>query len=75
MYYDSLTNQERVVLKYVVWGLSNDEISRMLWLCAGRVTAIVCNLYAKYGIMENHRAKLIVSRLKEIGIDTKELTA
>lgn len=75
MYYNSLTKQEREVLKYVVWGLSNAEISRMMYLCEGRVTAIVCNLYAKYGIMENHRAKLIVSRLKEIGINTRELTA
>ena len=75
MYYDSLTKQEREVLKYVVWGLSNAEIARMMWLCAGRITAIVCNLYAKYGIIENHRAKLIVSRLRELGIDTKELTA
>lgn len=75
MYYDSLTKQEREVMKYVVWGLSNAEISRMMSLCEGRVAAIACNLYAKYGIMENHRSKLIVSRLKEIGIDTKELTA
>lgn len=75
MYYDSLTKQEREVMKYVVWGLSNDEISRMMYLCEGRVAAIACNLYAKYGIIENHRAKLIISRLKELGIDTKDLTA
>lgn len=73
--YEKLTKQEKEVLKYITWGLSNAEISRMMYLCEGRVTAIVCKIYAKYGIIENHRCKLLVERLKELGIDVRGLTA
>ena len=75
MYYDNLTKQEREILKYLVWGLSNAEIARMMWLCQGRVTTIICEIYRKYGIHENHRCKLLVKRLNELGINTRGITA
>ena len=67
MIYDTLTKREKEVLDYVICGLSNDEIARLLFLCEGRIGAIVMQLYNKYLIdCEPKRVKLVLKRFKEM---------
>ena len=76
MIYDTLTKREKEVLDYIMWGLSSDEIARLLYLSYGRISAITYNLYDKYNIdSKPFRVKLILKRFKELGIDTRDLTA
>jgi DNA-binding NarL/FixJ family response regulator len=70
MFYQKLTKREKEVIDYVMCGLSNDEIARLMFLCSGRIGAIVNNLYFKYEIdTPPKRVKLILKRFKELGID------
>ena len=74
MIYDTLTKREKEVLDYVVDGLSNDEIARLLFVCYDRVGTIVMNLYDKYMIdTQPKRVKLVLKRLEEMGIDYKKM--
>ena len=68
MVYDTLTKREKEVLDYLIDGLSNEEIARLLFLSEGRIGAIVMQLYDKYGAdYEPKRVKLVLKRLKEMG--------
>ena len=68
MVYDTLTKREKEVLEYIVCGLSDDEIARLLFLSSGRVSAIVSQLLDKYGVdWQPKRVKLVLKRLKEMG--------
>ena len=68
MIYETLTKGEKDVLNYLIDGLSNEEIARLLYLSYGRISAIVFSIYAKYGIVDKPlRVKLVLSRLKEMG--------
>ena len=68
MIYDNLTKREKEVLDYVISGLSNDEIARLMFKCEGWIGAVVSNLYAKYAVdWEPKRVKLVLKRLKEMG--------
>jgi len=76
MIYDTLTKRQKEVIDYLIFGYSNDEISRILHICYGRVSALVYELYEKYKIYENDkRCRLMRARLEELGIDFNKLTA
>ena len=68
MIYDTLTDKEKEVLDWVVSGISNEEIARLMFISYGWVSALVNRLYEKYKIEEKpYRVKLVLRRLKEIG--------
>lgn len=76
MIYDTLTKREQEVVNYVIYGYSDDEIARLLFISSGRVGTIVSNLYLKYNVMESvKRCRLMKKRLEELGIDFNRLTA
>ena len=68
MIYDTLTDKEKEVLDWVVYGISNEEIARLMFISYGWIAALVNRLYEKYKIEEKpYRVKLVLRRLKEIG--------
>lgn len=74
MIYDTLTDREKDVLHYVMYGLSNAEIGRILYLSEGRINTVVMNLYEKYLLdTQPKRVKLVLERFKELGIDYKKM--